>query len=63
MISAASIVAKVERDRVMRKHAKTYSAYGFDKHKGYGTKAHYAAIESYGTSKIHRISFLKTIGL
>lgn len=58
MISAASIVAKVERDRVMRKYSKTYSAYGFDKHKGYGTKAHYAAIETYGISKIHRRSFL-----
>lgn len=61
MISAASIVAKVERDREMKKHALKYPQYGFEKHKGYGTKAHYAAIEKFGMSKIHRRSFLTRI--
>ncbi len=58
-IGAASIVAKVTRDRLMRQMAERYPEYGFDKHKGYGTKAHYEAIERYGLTPIHRRSFLK----
>lgn len=61
MISAASIVAKVERDTEMIKHHKKYPQYGFERHKGYGTKAHYAAIEKHGMSKLHRKSFLKKL--
>ncbi len=58
-IAAASILAKVTRDRYMLEMAKTYPQYEFEKHKGYGTKAHYAAIREYGPSPIHRPSFLK----
>lgn len=58
-IAAASILAKVTRDRYMDSMAKQYPAYGFDRHKGYGTKAHYAAIREYGPCPIHRLSFLK----
>lgn len=58
-IAAASILAKVTRDRFMDEMAKTYPQYGFEKHKGYGTKAHYAALEQYGPSPVHRPSFLK----
>ena len=58
-IAAASILAKVTRDRYMREMALRYPQYGFEKHKGYGTKAHYAAIREYGPSEIHRPSFLK----
>ena len=61
MISAASIVAKVERDREMIGHAKKFPEYGFAKHKGYGTKAHYDAINQHGMSSLHRTSFLKRI--
>ena len=60
-ISAASILAKVARDRYMLRMAKKYPGYGFEKHKGYGTKAHYEAIEELGVSEIHRRSFLKKI--
>ncbi|MBR0365867.1 MAG: ribonuclease HII [Clostridia bacterium] len=60
-ISAASILAKVARDRYMLRMAKKYPGYGFVKHKGYGTKAHYEAIEELGVSEIHRRSFLKKI--
>ncbi len=60
-ISAASILAKVARDRYMRDLAKKYPQYAFDKHKGYGTKLHYEMIEKYGISDIHRKSFLKKI--
>jgi ribonuclease HII len=60
IISLASISAKVTRDRKMRALAKKYPEYGFEKHKGYGTKAHYKAIEKYGILEgIHRKSFLK----
>ena len=60
-IAAASILAKVTRDRYMREMAQTYPEYGFEKHKGYGTKAHYAAIEQYGICPLHRRTFLKKI--
>lgn len=60
-IAAASILAKVERDRYLLKMAEEYPQYGFEKHKGYGTKAHYEAIEKYGISPVHRRSFLKKI--
>ena len=58
-IAAASILAKVSRDRLMLQYARRYPAYGFEKHKGYGTKDHYAALEAHGPCPIHRLSFLK----
>lgn len=58
-IAAASVLAKVSRDRELREIDKQYPEYGFAKHKGYGTKAHYEAIEKYGILPIHRKSFLK----
>ena len=58
-IAAASVLAKVTRDRYMREMAEKYPGYGFDKHKGYGTAAHYAAIRELGTCPIHRPSFLR----
>lgn len=60
-IAAASILAKVTRDREMEKYDELYPQYGFAKNKGYGTKAHYEAIEEYGITPIHRRSFLKKI--
>ncbi len=60
-IACASILAKVTRDRIMREYAQIYPQYGFDKHKGYGTKEHIEAINKYGTTPIHRMSFLKNI--
>lgn len=59
IISLASIVAKVTRDRYMKTLGKKYPEYGFEVHKGYGTKAHYAAIQKQGISAVHRKSFLK----
>ena len=56
-IAAASILAKVTRDRLMEKHSRDYPGYGFEKHKGYGTAAHIAAIREYGLCPIHRRSF------
>jgi len=56
-IAAASIIAKVYRDTLMKKLSKTYPQYGFGKHKGYGTKNHQEAIKTYGFSKIHRTSY------
>ncbi len=56
-IAAASIIAKVTRDRMMCQYHKLYPQYGFDKHKGYGTRQHFAAISQFGTCKIHRQSF------
>ena len=56
-IAAASIVAKVTRDRIMRQWDEIYPQYGFEKHKGYGTAAHIAAIKEYGLCPIHRKSF------
>lgn len=61
VIAAASIIAKVARDRKMIKMNKKFPKYGFDKHKGYGTKSHYKKIEKYGISKMHRKSFLKNL--
>ena len=58
-IAAAAVLAKVTRDRYMRQMAELYPQYGFEKHKGYGTKAHYDAIRAYGPSPIHRPSFLR----
>lgn len=58
-IAAASILAKVTRDDGMIELAKTYPDYGFEKHKGYGTKAHYAALDEFGVSPVHRLSYLK----
>lgn len=60
-IAAASILAKVSRDRLMKDLAKKYPEYGFEKHKGYGTKAHSEAILKYGPCEIHRRSFLKKL--
>lgn len=56
-ISAASIIAKVHRDKLMKKLSKKYPQYGFGKHKGYGTRKHQEAIRQYGLSRIHRRSF------
>ena len=58
-IAAASVLAKVSRDVLMEQMAKEYPQYSFDVHKGYGTKAHYEALRRYGSSPIHRMSFLK----
>ena len=58
VISMASIMAKVSRDRIMTNYAKTYPEYGFENHSGYGTKAHYAAIKAHGQTSIHRKSFI-----
>ena len=58
-IAAASIIAKVTRDRIMRQWDEIYPEYGFEKHKGYGTKAHIAAIKEYGICPLHRKSFVK----
>ena len=58
-IAAASILAKVTRDNLMQEMAETYPQYGFEIHKGYGTKAHYAALREFGACPIHRMSFLK----
>ena len=60
-IAAASILAKVTRDRYMTELAQQYPEYGFERHKGYGTKAHYAALRTYGPCPIHRPSFLKKL--
>lgn len=58
-IAAASILAKVTRDRLMLDYAKEYPSYNFDKHKGYGTKDHIARLLEYGPCDIHRRSFIK----
>ncbi len=58
-IAAASIMAKVTRDRLMVEYAELYPEYGFDGHKGYGSTAHIAAIKTYGPCPIHRQSFIK----
>lgn len=60
-IAAASIIAKVTRDRIMRQWDEVYPQYGFAKHKGYGTAAHIEAIKKYGLCPIHRRSFVKNI--
>lgn len=58
-VAAASILAKVSRDRFMLEIAEKYPQYCFEKHKGYGTKLHYEMLEKYGISPVHRKSFLK----
>ena len=58
-IAAASILAKVTRDDMMMQMAQMYPQYGFEIHKGYGTKAHYAALTEHGPCPVHRMSFLK----
>ncbi len=60
-VAAASVLAKVSRDRLMLEYDKEYPEYRFEKHKGYGTKEHYAAIKENGICSIHRKSFLKGI--
>lgn len=60
-IAAASILAKVSRDRFMLEKAKEYPEYCFEKHKGYGTKVHYEAIKEFGPSPMHRLTFLKKL--
>ena len=60
-IAAASIIAKVTRDRIMREWDEVYPMYGFGKNKGYGTAAHIAAIKEYGLCPLHRRSFVKNI--
>lgn len=60
-IAAASILAKVTRDRQMKEISKIYPEYNFEKHKGYPTKAHYEKIKEFGVLKIHRKSFLKNL--
>lgn len=60
-VAAASIVAKVTRDRIMREYDKVYPAYGFAQHKGYGTRRHMDALVAYGPTPLHRQSFLKNI--
>ena len=61
-VAAASILAKVTRDRLMLEYDKTYPGYGFAVHKGYGTKVHYAAVAELGLCPIHRRSFFKKHG-
>ena len=58
-IAAASILAKVSRDRLMEQCDETYPQYGFAVHKGYGTQRHYGALREFGPCPIHRMSFLK----
>lgn len=60
-IATASILAKVSRDRLLEEWDQLYPQYGFAKHKGYGTKAHYEAIQAHGILPIHRRSFLKNL--
>lgn len=60
-IGAASIIAKVTRDRIMRQWDEVYPMYGFEKHKGYGTAAHITAIKEHGLCPLHRRSFVKNI--
>ena len=60
-VAAASILAKVSRDRVLRELDQKYPQYGFAKHKGYGTKAHYEAIKQFGVLPEHRKTFLKNL--
>ena len=59
-IAAASILAKVTRDRYMLEMAEKYPQYQFEKHKGYGTKLHYQMLDEFGPCELHRQSFLKT---
>jgi ribonuclease HII len=56
-IAAASVLAKVSRDKMMLEYAKQYPVYEFEKHKGYGTKKHIEALKKYGICPIHRLTF------
>ena len=58
-IAAASVLAKVTRDRLMLQLAQEYPQYRFEQHKGYGTKLHYEALDAFGPSPVHRMSFLR----
>lgn len=58
-IKLASIIAKVKRDRLMKRYHKKYPKYGFDQHKGYGTKAHILSLKRFGLCKLHRLTFLR----
>ncbi len=60
-IAAASVLAKVTRDDIMLRMAEQYPQYGFEIHKGYGTKAHYAALAEHGPCSVHRMTFLKKL--
>ncbi len=60
-VAAASVLAKVSRDRYMKELAARYPGYGFEKHKGYGTREHYAAIRALGPSPVHRTTFLRKL--
>ncbi|MFR6626405.1 MAG: hypothetical protein ACLURW_08800 [Flavonifractor plautii] len=60
-IAAASILAKVSRDRYMEQMAERYPEYEFERHKGYGTKRHYELLRRYGPCPIHRRTFLKKL--
>lgn len=60
-VAAASILAKVTRDRLLLEYDREYPQYGFARHKGYGTAAHYAAIRKYGVCPVHRLSFLNNV--
>lgn len=60
-VAAASVLAKVTRDRLLLEYDREYPEYGFAKHKGYGTAAHYAAIKQFGVCPVHRLSFLKNV--
>jgi ribonuclease HII len=62
-IGAASIIAKVTRDRLMREYDQQMPEYGFAKNKGYGTQEHIAALQAYGPSPIHRRSFIGGFGV
>lgn len=57
-IAAASVLAKVTRDAIMKRLSKKFIGYGFERHKGYATRSHYKALRKYGPSKVHRLSFL-----
>ena len=59
LIALASVAAKVRRDRLMRRHALRYPQYGFEEHKGYGTKKHYEALTKHGLCDIHRTTYCK----
>ena len=60
-VAAASVLAKVTRDRLMLEYDKKYPQYNFKKHKGYGTKEHIELLHKFGPCEIHRLSFLKNI--
>ena len=62
-IAAASVLAKVHRDRLMQEAAERYPAYGFERHKGYGTRAHLLALEQHGPCELHRRSFAPVAGM